>query len=223
MILLFRIPVAWDGLALVRRGGESFICEPLPGAGGGAFFTGKPQVEGLGRVFLYRNYRASLAKWQTADPLGYPDGWNQLAYCKNEVTRYVDYLGAACTEWCKCGSCDCGVWVYPSLFGDGQHYFMGRDGMPFFNPENDIMNFMEDNFPEAHYFAAVHDSWVGKLVDGWGLPDILVNIPSMPIAYIFGFLASSYDKLADFINYLQDQLKMPNVEPIWLEYCSCKE
>ena len=40
LILLFRIPVAWDGLALVRCGGESFICEPLPGECGGAFFTG---------------------------------------------------------------------------------------------------------------------------------------------------------------------------------------
>ena len=30
-----------------------------------------------------RNYRAGLAKWQTADPMGYPDGWNQLAYCGN--------------------------------------------------------------------------------------------------------------------------------------------
>ena len=137
---------AWDGLALVRRGGESFICEPhvgggnpiassegtayfndmlgttvcvregrassrpkprgkctaaaltafgepLPGAGGGAFFTGKPQVEGLGYAFLYRNYRPDLAKWQTADPFGYPDGWNQLAYCNNWVTGCVDFMG----------------------------------------------------------------------------------------------------------------------------------
>ena len=68
--------------------------EPLPGAGGGAFFTGKPQVEGLGYAFLYRNYRASLAKWQTADPLGYPDGWNRLAYCNNWVTGCVDLMGA---------------------------------------------------------------------------------------------------------------------------------
>ena len=68
--------------------------EPLPGAGGDAFFTGKPQVEGLGRVFLYRNYRASLAKWQTADPFGYPDGWNQLAYCENGVTGALDLFGA---------------------------------------------------------------------------------------------------------------------------------
>ena len=58
------------------------------------FFTGKPQVEGLGRVFLYRNYRADLAKWQTADPLGYPDGWNRLAYCGNDAAECVDFIGA---------------------------------------------------------------------------------------------------------------------------------
>ena len=58
------------------------------------FFTGKPFVEGLGHTFLMRNYRASLAKWQTADPLGYPDGWNALAYCNNGVTSAVDILGA---------------------------------------------------------------------------------------------------------------------------------
>lgn len=57
------------------------------------FFTGKPQVEGLGYAFMYRNYRPDLAKWQTADPLGYPDGWNQLAYCNNWVTECVDLMG----------------------------------------------------------------------------------------------------------------------------------
>ena len=69
----------------IRQFDHSIISAP--------FFTGKPQVEGLGRVFLCRNYRADLAKWQTADPLGYPDGWNQLAYCGNEVTRLIDFLG----------------------------------------------------------------------------------------------------------------------------------
>ena len=57
------------------------------------FFTGKPQVDGLGHAFLFRNYRASLAKWQTADPLGYPDGWNQLAYCGNMAIRVFDICG----------------------------------------------------------------------------------------------------------------------------------
>ena len=57
------------------------------------FFTGKPYVEGLGHVFLMRNYRAGRAKWQTADPMGYPDGWNQFAYCNNGVISAVDLWG----------------------------------------------------------------------------------------------------------------------------------
>jgi len=57
-------------------------------------FTGKPYVEGLGHAFLLRNYRADLGKWQTADPLGHPDGWNNFAYCNGQVTSAVDLLGA---------------------------------------------------------------------------------------------------------------------------------
>ena len=73
--------------------------EPLPGQGvgvpaSGAFFTGKPSVPGLGYAFLLRSYRSDLAKWQTADPFGYPDGWNRLAYCNNEVTHGIDLFGA---------------------------------------------------------------------------------------------------------------------------------
>ena len=40
-----------------------------------------------------RNYRSELGKWLTADPMGYPDGWNQLAYCGNGVTGAVDLWG----------------------------------------------------------------------------------------------------------------------------------
>ena len=69
------------------------------------YFTGKPFVKGLGHAFLMRNYRAGLAKWQTADPMGYPDGWNQLAYCNNGVTSAVDLWGAEIVilgevDWC---------------------------------------------------------------------------------------------------------------------------
>jgi len=60
------------------------------------FFTGKPNIKGLGYAFLFRNYRANLGKWQTADPLGYPDGWNNLAYGNNQVTMGVDSQG---TVW----------------------------------------------------------------------------------------------------------------------------
>ena len=58
------------------------------------FFAGKPQIDGLGHAFLFRNYHASLAKWRTADPYGYPDGWNRYCYCANRVTHSTDYAGA---------------------------------------------------------------------------------------------------------------------------------
>jgi RHS repeat-associated protein len=58
------------------------------------FFTGKPRVADLGYAFLLRNYRSEHGKWQTADPLGYPDGWNNLAYCNNDIMHAIDWLGA---------------------------------------------------------------------------------------------------------------------------------
>ena len=69
-------------------GGAAFM--PLTSE---SFFTGKPFVADLGHVFLFRNYRSDLGKWQTADPLGYPNGWNRLAYCVNP-SSYVDLSGA---------------------------------------------------------------------------------------------------------------------------------
>lgn len=61
--------------------------------------NGNPKVEGLGYAFLFRNYRANLGKWQTADPLGYPDGWNNLTYVNNRVTNCFDWLGGITYEW----------------------------------------------------------------------------------------------------------------------------
>jgi len=60
------------------------------------FFTGKPRVYDLGYAFLFRNYRSSLGKWQTADPLGYPDGWNNKAYCNSRASNLIDPLGLVC-------------------------------------------------------------------------------------------------------------------------------
>ena len=31
--------------------------------------------------------------WQTSDPLGYPDGWNNFAYVNNKVSTYIDWMG----------------------------------------------------------------------------------------------------------------------------------
>ena len=58
-----------------------------------AFFTGKPMIKELGYSFLFRDYNPNQGKWTTSDPLGYPDGWNNLAYCGNEVVGFIDYMG----------------------------------------------------------------------------------------------------------------------------------
>ena len=58
-----------------------------------AFFTGKPMVDELGYAFLFRDYNPAQGKWTTTDPLGYPDGWNNLAYCNNDVVGVIDWLG----------------------------------------------------------------------------------------------------------------------------------
>ena len=58
-----------------------------------SFFTGKPYIGELGYTFLFRNYRADQGKWQTSDPLGYPNGWNNFAYCSNKVMTRFDRLG----------------------------------------------------------------------------------------------------------------------------------
>ena len=57
-----------------------------------SFFTGKPHVEDLGCAFLFRNYRADIGKWLSQDLLGYPDGWNNFAYCNNSAIYSIDLL-----------------------------------------------------------------------------------------------------------------------------------
>lgn len=59
-----------------------------------SFFTGKPYVEDLGYTFLLRNYRADMGKWLSQDLIGYPDGWNNFAYCNNQIISLIDLYGA---------------------------------------------------------------------------------------------------------------------------------
>ena len=44
-----------------------------------------------------RNYRSDTGKWQTSDPLGYPDGWNNYAYVNNKAVSKYDRYGLS--EW----------------------------------------------------------------------------------------------------------------------------
>ncbi|MBO4290300.1 MAG: hypothetical protein J5898_00170 [Lachnospiraceae bacterium] len=58
-----------------------------------AFFTGKPMISELGYSFLFRDYNPAQGKWTSSDSLGYPDGWNNLAYVNNGVMFFVDPRG----------------------------------------------------------------------------------------------------------------------------------
>jgi len=107
------------GTTLGKYDGKKFIANQSTSFGGNAknvFFTGKPYVNGLGYTFLFRNYRSDLGKWQTQDPLGYPDGWNNLAYVNNHVTRSIDWLGAE------------EVVIFISGAGESTHH-VGEDAM----------------------------------------------------------------------------------------------
>ena len=107
--------------------------EPLPGQGAeglasDAFFTGKPSVPGLGYAFLLRSYRPDLAKWQTADPLGYPDGWNPLVYCGNAVLNSVDIMGGYTREvqdpsYPQTRSVRLSDWIYHHTSWDTKWYY----------------------------------------------------------------------------------------------------
>ena len=104
-------------------------------------FTGKPHIGELGYAFLFRNYRADMGKWQTADPLGYPDGWNNFAYGNNQCTMGFDFLG---TVW--------GNYEFT------EHYFLGNGAersladMGLSNSVWNVLNRTEDEDWGSGYF-----------------------------------------------------------------------
>ena len=84
-------------LGKVDKNGYSAIDKTSFGADSSdnsSFFTGKPYIEDLGYAFLLRNYRADMGKWLSQDLIGYPDGWNNFAYCCNQSTCTIDLYGA---------------------------------------------------------------------------------------------------------------------------------
>lgn len=83
-------------LGVVNGNNYSHITKTTFGAdsnNANSFFTGKPHVKDLGYAFLFRNYRADVGKWLSQDPICYPDGWNNLAYCNNSSTMIIDANG----------------------------------------------------------------------------------------------------------------------------------
>ena len=146
-----------------------------------AFFTGKPMIVELGYSFLFRDYNPNQGKWTTTDPLGYPDGWNNLAYVNNGVTTAIDWLGL--TDWIRDAN---------------EPYVVGRLGFKYawgivdFEPGGWFLAPLEDWSPNVHRFGLIHDAWVDSLT-AKNYPDWIVNIPTMPTAYTFALTLNFYD------------------------------
>lgn len=135
----------------------------------------------LGRAFLMHNYRADLAKWQTADPIGYPDGWNPLAYCNNDVTRNVDFLGGYQIDDIKPAP---GFNTLPeelvkfTMAGFAVRY--ERRGFDLYPGETRSRAFIEGSL-YLKFSTNLYDEYWGKFrdeedVEIWGLYDCIVSI-----------------------------------------------
>ena len=146
-----------------------------------ALYTGKPYIGELGYAFLFRNYRSDYGKWQTTDPLGYPDGWNNLAYCNNKANICIDLLGL--TDWIR---------------NDNEPYVVGRIGFKYawgvvnFEPGGWFLAPLEDWIPNFHRFGVIHDAWVDALI-AYGIPDWIANIPTMRPSYVYALTLNFYD------------------------------
>ena len=146
-----------------------------------AMYTGKPYIGELGYAFLFRNYRSDYGKWQTTDPLGYPDGWNNLAYCNNKANICIDLLGL--TDWIR---------------NDNEPYVVGRIGFKYawgvvnFEPGGWFLAPLEDWIPNFHRFGVIHDAWVDALI-AYGIPDWIANIPTMRPSYVYALTLNFYD------------------------------
>ena len=157
-----------------------------------AFYTGKPMIDELGYSFLFRDYNPNQGKWTTTDPLGYPDGWNNLAYCNNGVTTAIDLFGL--TDW---------------LRDSQEEYVVGRFGFKLlygiinFEPNGWFLAPFEDWAPNFHRFGVVHDAWVDALTE-MGTPDWIANIPTMPAAYTYALTLNFYETGEVAIGYTID-------------------
>ena len=164
---------------------------PIPSS---PFFTGKPYVEGLGHAFLMRNYRAGLAKWQTADPMGYPDGWNQLAYCGNGVTGAVDLWGckevSTAVEYTKRQSFDPG---FPIVW---------------YNSSYDTMAIFKKLTEEAAKIGLTFKDYMSGKFDAWIKGRVKKAANDIAFNAVLNLLIKAYTEL--YSQYYEDQV--PDVE-----------
>jgi len=138
------------------------------------------QHTGLTR-FGARDYDAQVGRWAAKDPIKFLGGdTNLYSYVKGSPSNYIDPLGLD--------------WFRPP----GDPYAAGREGTIVEPGPNGIGKYIDDYVPAGHTFAQMHDALVDKGT-GAGLPDWLVNIPTIALVYGSAVYKEAQRSIADLI------------------------
>lgn len=135
----------------------------------------------LGQLNLYyykaRFYSPAIGRFLQTDPIGYEGGMNLYAYVNGNPVNYIDPLGLD--------------WFRP----EAHPYMAGREGTIVEPGPVGNGKYIDDYIPAGHTFASMHDNFVGH-VTSIGLPDWLVNIPTMPAVYVYSVLNETLNSIA---------------------------
>jgi RHS repeat-associated protein len=115
--------------------------------------------------FGFRDYDPDTGRWTAKDPIGFAGGDTDLyGYCLNDPVNWVDPSGL---YWFRQD------WQEPGVVGR-------RDTIV--PPGGSVSEFIEQNVPAGYTFGQMHDAFV-DIATSSGLPDWLINIPSMSFIY----------------------------------------
>lgn len=150
-------------------------------------FTGREWLKEVG-LYDYRNrlYSAGLGRFIQTDPIRFhASDINIYRYVRNSPLNLIDPTGL---DW---------------LIPDGDNYRLGRDGS-IIEPNGVVGKFLSDFGPAMHTMSQNHDAFVDYMVGCRGLPDFLVNIPTIPMFYVAAVFQEIINSIEDFLNWLEN-------------------
>ncbi|MCV2218108.1 RHS repeat-associated core domain-containing protein [Thauera sp. Sel9] len=139
--------------------------EPNTTTGARFRYTGQQYLGGL-NLYYYkaRFYSPAIGRFLQTDPIGTADDLNLYTYVKNNPVNWIDPTGE---YWYR------QPWQAPGVVGREETI------VP---PGGVISDFIERFVPAGYSFGDLHDRFVDE-ARSFGLPDWLINIPSMPPMY----------------------------------------
>ena len=149
-------------------------------------YTGR-ENDGTG-LYYYRArfFSVTAQRFISEDPIGLFGGdTNLYAYVLNNPTRFVDQLGL---DWFRPPS---------------EPYVVGRPGT-LVEPGEWLGKFIEDYVPAMHTLGIFHDQLVDMGVSV-GLPDWLINIPTMPGMYVIAVETELYNNFDEIRQKMRDR------------------